>query len=172
MNISVQIEGDSSTSGAIKVHYFPSNGPITTNAQLNTANYYLIESLSFTPSSEEKSATFALGSEYDRFYIAIKVENTCFILRRLKVSYNVCHSDPEGLVVFPDTPIGTSAATVSAKCTDNAMVSPGSSLTITCNTDGTFFGSPSCSCDGGHFESGESCHRETAKYTCITFRML
>ena len=160
MNISVAVEGDSSTSGDVKVHYFPSNGAITNNAQLNPANYERIKTLSYTPSSEEKIVYFSLGSQYDRFYIAIEVDNTCFKLRGLKVSYNVCRSDPEGLVVYPDTPISTSATTTDAKCKDNAIVSPGSSLSITCNPDGTYSGSPSCSCGGGHFESGQSCHRE------------
>ena len=172
VQITVAVEGDSSSSGSVKVHHFPSNRPITNNAQLNTANYNFIKSLSFTPSSEEKSAYFFLGSQYDRFYIAIEVEKTCFTLRGLKVSYNVCRSDPEGLVVYPDTPVGTSALTVSAKCKDNAIVSPGSSLSITCNTDGMYSGSPSCSCGGGHFESGDSCQRKIAIPVYMTFSML
>ena len=168
MNISVAVEGDSSTSGDVKVYYFPSDGAITNNAQLNPANYEPIKTLSYTLSSEEKFVYFSLGSQYDRFYIAIEVDNTCFKLRGLKVSYNVCRSDPEGLVVYPDTPVGSSATTTSARCKDNAMVSSGSSLSVTCNTDGTYSGTPSCSCDGGHFESGASCHRETIMHNvCI-----
>ena len=73
VNISVIVEGSSSTSGAIKVHYFPSNRPILSGAELNTSNYTFIKSLPYTPSSEEKSLTFSLDSQYDRFYIAVKV---------------------------------------------------------------------------------------------------
>ena len=164
MQIIVDVEGDSSSGGPIKVHYYPSNGPIASNAQLNTDNYNLIGSLSFGASTSKQSVTFSLGSQFDRFYIAIAVEDTCFYLRGLQVSFKACQSDPVGLVIYPDTPVGTSAATVSAKCKDNAIVSLGSSPSITCNTDGTFSGFPSCSCDGGHFESGESCQREITIY--------
>ena len=161
MQIIVVVGGDSSSGGTIKVHYYPSNGPIASNAQLNSDNYEFIGSLFFNASVyDEKSLSFTLGSHFDRFYVAIEINYTCFTLRGLKVSFNVCQKDPEGLVVFPFTPIGSSAATVSAKCTYNAIVSPGSSLTITCNTNGTYSGSPSCSCEGGHFESGQSCQRE------------
>ena len=59
--------------------------------------------------------------------------------------------------MYPDTPISSSATLVLATCKDNAI---GSSLNVTCNTDGTFSGSPNCSCAGGHFESGESCYGE------------
>ena len=174
INISVAVEGDSSSSGTIKVHYFPSDGPITTNAQLNTANYIFFKSVPYTPSSEEKTVTFNLASQYDRFYIAIEVENTCFTLRDLHVSYNnVCRSDPKGLVVYPDTPIGNSTTTTSAKCTDSAIVSSGSSLTITCNTDGTFSAVPSCFCGSGQFESGGNCHREIIVHdVCIYVAIL
>ena len=163
--ITVDIQGDTLScsgckSNAVKVYYYPSDGPIANGAQLNMNNYDMINSVSFGVSTQEKSVTFSLGGEYDRFYIAIVAENVCFTLRKLLVSYKVCPTETVGLVVYPDTPIGSSSVMTNGSCKANAAAIWGDSLTITCNTDGTFSGSPSCSCVGGHFQSGEACYRE------------
>ena len=101
------------------MYYYASNGPIAENAQLDTSNYIQIKDFGFGSNKEEKSGSFFLGRHFDRFYIAIKESGSgYFTLTSLKVSYNVCRSDPEGLVVYPSTPIG-SAAIVSAKCKNN-----------------------------------------------------
>ena len=118
--------------------YYPSDGQIANGAQLIADNYNFIASLCFGLSTEEKSVTFSLGGQYDRFYIAIVAKNTHFTLKRLLVSYEVCPTKTEGLVVYPDTPIGANAATVSAKCKANADVVPGGSLRITCKEMGLF----------------------------------
>ena len=171
VTITVDIQGDretsscsSCTSNVVKVYYYPSDGAITSNAQLNTKNYNMIGSVSFGVSTQEKSVTFSLGGQYDRFYIAIVAENICFTLRRLLVSYEVCPTETVGLVIYPDTPIGTNADS-SAKCKANAGVVPGGNLNITCNADRTFSGTPSCSCLGGSFQSGEACYREFMQCT-------
>ena len=163
--ITVDIQGDTSScsgcnSNAVKVYYYPSHGPIASGAQLNANNYNMIDIASFGVSTQEKSVSFSLGGQYDKFYIAIVAENTCFTLRRLLVSYEVCLMKKQGLVIYPDTPIGSSSVMTNGSCKANADVSLGGSLSITCNTDGTFSGSPSCSCVGGHFQSGEACYRE------------
>ena len=166
----MDILGDTSScmgcSNTVKVYYYPSNGPITSGEQLNSANYILIDSPSFGATSQTKSLTFSLASQFDRFYIAIVEENSCFTLRRLRVSYAVCPMETVGLVVYPNTPIGASAVTGSASCKPNAAVSVGGSLSFTCDTDGTFSGSPSCSCVSGHFQSGESCYGELYNIFC------
>ena len=147
----------------VKLYYYPSNGPIASGDHLDTGNYILIGSAAFNI-FDTHTLTFSLGSQYDRFHIAILEENSCFNLKRLQVSYRICPTETTGLIIYPDTPIGASAETVAASCTDGADVSPGSSLSVTCNTDGTFSGSPSCSCSGGYFLSGESCHRKINEY--------
>ena len=170
----MEIQGDtSSCSGcgnAVKVYYYPNDGPIASGAQLITSNYNLIGSPSFGVTTTKKTLTFSLGGQYDRFYIAVVEENSCFTLRKLNVLYKVCPTEKVGLVVYPNTPIGSSAVTTSASCKANAAVSPGSSLSITCNTDGTFSGSPSCYCKGGHFQLGETCYGEIIHYQFASYK--
>ena len=166
LTITVALQGDTSScsscnSNAVKVYYYPSVGPIASGAQLIADNYNFVDSVLFGMNTKEKSVTFALGGEYDRFYIAIVAENTCPInLRRLLVSYEVCPTKTVGLVVYPGTPIGSSSVMTNSSCKNNADVSLDGSLSITCNANGTFSGSPSCSCIGGHIQSGEACDRE------------
>ena len=182
LEITVEIEGDVDTSmcsgctDPISVYYYPSNGPIAMGEQLKADNYVLIGVASFGSMSTWKSLNFSLGSEYDRFYIAIVAENTCFTLEKLLVSYKVCDTDPVGLVIYPDTPVGSRAVNTSASCVANADVSPGSSLNITCSTDGTYAGSPSCSCEDGYVQVGANCGRSgyvflsqvnINSYTCV-----
>ena len=164
LEITVDITGDADSTNAIKVYYYPSDGAITSGEQLNANNYNLIGSPSFGAATQKKSLTFSLGGQYDRFYIAIVEDNSCFTLRRLQVSYSQCLTETVGLVVYPNTPIGTGAVTISASCKANAEGSPSSSLSITCNTNGTYSGSPSCSCKGGYFSSGEACFGEIIQY--------
>ena len=164
LEITVDIQGETRTcsrcSNAIKVYYYPSNGPIANEAQLNTVNYFLIESVVFGTMAEEVSLTFSLGTQFDRFYIGIVEENSCFTLRRLRVSYSFCSMETGGLVIYPNTTIGASAVSTSASCKANAIVSPGASLLITCNTNGIYSGSPSCACVSGYFSTGEACAGE------------
>ena len=69
--------------------------------------------------------------------------------------------------MYPNTPVGASDVTTSASCEANAAVNPGASLSITCNTDGTYSGSPNCSCAGGYLLTGETCTGEIMQWTCI-----
>ena len=53
--------------------------------------------------------------------------------------------------MYPETPTGTSAVSVTHQCIANAEVNGGG---LMCNTDGSWSGSPSCSCVSGN------CHGE------------
>ena len=157
----MDIEGDATGSDAIEVYYYPSDGAIARGARLDTSNYIPIGNVSFGVRSTREVVTFFLDSRFDRFYIAFVEEDSCFVLRRLRVWYSFCPTATDGLVVYPKTPVGDRALTALASCKANATVSPGSSLSITCNTNGTYSNSPDCSCIGGHIESGEACYGET-----------
>ena len=166
LKITVDLEGDATSNDAIEVHYYPSNGPIESGAQLNASNYVPIGNVSFDTRSSREVVTFFLDSQFDRFYVAIVEENSCFTLRRLRVWYSLCPAASDGLVVYPATPVGESAIDVLYSCKDNSVID-GPSLTVTCNPNGTYSGFPICACIGGYIESGEACHGEDV-YVYVT----
>ena len=148
-------------SGNARVYYYPSDGPVASNEQLNTANYVEIGATQLTLSSEAYSYSFFLDGTYDRFYVAVVDDGYCVWLRRLLVFYSACTAEATQQVVYPVVPIGETGVPANASCSDRFAPSPGSSLSITCNPDGTFSGSPDCStCIGGHFMFNGDCFGE------------
>ena len=137
----------------------PSDGPVATNEQLNTANYVEFGATQLTLASETYSYSFGLDEMYDRFYVAVVDDGYCVTLRRLAVFYSVCitgETDPQ--VVYPVVPVGVTEVLATASCAETFQLSPGSSLSITCNTNGMFSGSPDCStCIGGYFMRNGGC---------------
>ena len=144
------------------VYYYPSNARVANGRKLNATSFIPIASLSFGSTTTEESLTFSLEREFDSFHIAIEVENSCFTLKRLRVSYKFCSMETAGLVIYPNTPIGASAVVSSASCKANAIVSPNAFLRIVCNTNGTYSGSPNCSCVSGYFSMGGICKGKNA----------
>ena len=146
-------------SGNLRVYYYPSDGPVATNEQLDTDNYVEFGSTQLTLASETYSFSFGLGETYDRFYVAVVDDGYCVRLRRLVVFYTVCitgGTDPQ--VVYPVVPVGVTDVPATASCAETFQLSPGSSLSITCNTNGMFSGSPDCStCIGGYFMLNGGC---------------
>ena len=148
----------------LHIYYYPSNGPVASGAQLNTANYIHAATMSGFKFPRYKSVTFYLGSQFDRFYIAIVAERVCIAKDHIQVSYRYCTKKKAGLVVYPRTPIGANAVNTSASCKANAVVSPNTSLSVVCNTNGKFSGSPQCLCEGGYFSTGKTCYGENSEH--------
>ena len=149
----------------LHIYYYPSNGPVANGAQLNTSNYiYAGEMVTSTALTLTSHVTFSLSSQFDRFYIAIEAKKICIEMFHVKVSYKLCPKKNVGLVVYPSTPIGASAANTSASCKANAIVSPNTSLSIVCKTNGAFSGSPECLCAGGYFSTGKACYGENSEH--------
>ena len=69
--------------------------------------------------------------------------------------------------MYPETPTGTSAVSVTHQCIANAEVSGGG---LMCNTDGSWSGSPSCSCVSGHILDGGNCQGSIIQSYC-TFNL-
>ena len=65
----------------------------------------------------------------------------------------VCKAKNEGLVYFPTVSAPVSGSvTVTTQCADNAHVSPGSSLNVTCTSNGNWSGvTPVCECADRNF---------------------
>ena len=71
----------------------------------------------------------------------------------------VCRAISEGLVRYPTTlaPMNGSE-TVTALCADNAHIRSGSSLNVTCASNGSWSGLiPQCECDSGYHAVGQIC---------------
>ena len=61
-----------------------------------------------------------------------------------------CEAQTVGLVRYPATLAPNSGSTtVTAQCADNAR-RVSSSLSVTCNSTGSWFGSPRCQCNAGY----------------------
>ena len=80
----------------------------------------------------------------------------------------MCKAKNEGLVYFPTVSAPVSGSvTVTTECADNAHVSPGSSLSVRCNSNGSWSGvTPQCHCDDGHFVTTGDDGRDTCQGTC------
>ena len=160
VDIYAQMSTCSGCNSVVNVYYYPSNARVANGVKLNATNFIPVGRLSFGSASTEESLTFSLERQFDGFYIAIVEENTCFTLRRLRVSYPFCFSEAAGLVVYPNTPIGPGSVITFASCKANAIVSLNTSLGIVCKRDGRFFGSPQCSCVSGYYSTGGTCKGE------------
>ena len=172
LKVTVQLEADTTqscvdsqtcSSGTAGVYYYPSNGEAAGNERTNTDNYVSIVTTSLTITPKTHSFSFGLDANYDRFYIAVVDQGYCVTLRKLHVFYNTCIAETTSKnVVYPSIPVGDTTVPATASCSGSFAPSPGSSLDITCNPDGTFSGSPDCSiCQGGHFMSSGQCLRKT-----------
>ena len=80
----------------------------------------------------------------------------------------------EGLVVYPTTLASDSGSvTATARCADNAHVSAGSSLSVSCDSDGTWSAENAvCECDEGYEvvkneNGGEVCQGWSLQSQCV-----
>ena len=65
----------------------------------------------------------------------------------------MCEAKSEGLVRYPITLTpDNGSVTVTTQCADNAHIRTGSSLSVTCTSNGSWSGPiPACECDEGHY---------------------
>ena len=130
------------------LYYYPSASEPSSSSKQNTANYIHIGDVTATNGAEQtESLSFNLGSQFGGFFLAFRDQDSCAGISRVKVYRGTCPQRTEGLVIYPETPAGTVAVSVTHQCAANANVS-GSGLM--CNPDGSWSGSPSCSCVPGY----------------------
>ena len=83
----------------------------------------------------------------------------------LHTDCDVCEAKSEGLVRYPTTlaPVNGSV-TVTTQCADNAHVNNGSSLNVSCESDGTWSVTNAlCECDEGYEVGNNDNGRETCQ---------
>ena len=130
------------------LYYYPSASEPSSSSKQDTSNYIHIENVTATNGNEQtESFSFNLGSQFGGFYLAFRDQDSCGSVNRVQVYRGTCPQRTEGLVIYPETPAGIAAVSVTHQCAANANVS-GSGLM--CNPDGPWSGSPSCSCVPGY----------------------
>ena len=100
------------------------------------------------------SSSFVLSEGQNGFYIAIQDPGACVIIRRLVVYRKRCPTRQVGLVLYPETPAPLTHVSVEANCVSNAA---GTGLTLMCNSEGVWSGTPQCQCNPGYRTEGSSC---------------
>ena len=130
-----------------KINYYKTNSPQNQSNYQDTDKYTHLATLS--ASNTNFTSTFTLTPSEDGFYLAFQDEGTCIELVQVIVYQLRCPPQQVGLVSYPDTPSPlTGQVEVQGSCKDGAH--PEGSLTLMCNSDGTWSGSPACSCDVGY----------------------
>ena len=134
-----------------EVHYSPS-ASASSSAQSTASGYMSLGTVSTT----SETLSFNLGPQYGGFYLGFRDQDSCSSMNRLMVYRGTCPSRSEGLVVYPETPTGTSAVSVRHQCVANTAEVTEDQLM--CSTSGTWSGSPVCQCKPGHrLVGGNSC---------------
>ena len=138
------------------LYYYPSASEPSSSSKQNTANYIHIGDVTTTNTDEQiESFSFNLGSQFGGFYLAFRDQDSCASVNRVQVYRDsICPQRTEGLVRYPETPTGTTAVSVTHQCAANAHVSGGG---LMCNPDGSWSGSPSCSCVSGYRVVATTC---------------
>ena len=155
----------SCTPNLIRLHYFPRGSIPAAGRIIGTNNYIHIGDVDTSANSLQTSTfTFNLASQYSGFYLGFQDQDSCGTVERVQVYRTICPSHTEGLVIYPETPTGTSAVSVTHQCIANAEVSGGG---LMCNTDGSWSGSPSCSCVSGYILNGGNCQGSIIQSYCI-----
>ena len=126
----------------------------TVNATLatNTTNYDRVGEISspFNSSTVRFNGTaqIELTSERSGFYLAFVDVGTCITIYHVLVSYNVCLSGIEDLVLLPETLAPT--AELSGQCIDNSSTAGGMDPVIRCSNEGRWEVELGCLCNPGY----------------------
>ena len=137
------------------LYYYPSATQPSSSSKRNTDNYMHIgDVVTNTRTQQTKSFSFNLGSQFRGFHLAFRDQDSCGAVQRVQVYRGTCPQRTEGLVRYPETPTGIAAVSVTHQCAANANIN---GRGLMCNPDGSWSGSPSCSCVPGHTRNRDTC---------------
>jgi len=126
-----------------------------------TSNYQLIRRVQqpngFAQRTYQTSITFIPSGNSNGFYLGFKDTGTCVNIQRIQIYYNKFTPVAPSPVICPETglpPAGTTAS-VTCSCPANSVAT--SSFQMTCRSDGTCTGNPTCQCQGGYGLQEEHC---------------
>jgi len=119
-----------------------------------TNNYQLIRRVQqpngFAQRSYQTSFTFIPSGNSNGFYIGFKDTGTCVNIQRIQIYYNKFIPVAPSPVICPETGLPPAGTTASVTCSCPANSVANSSLQMTCHSDGTCTGNPTCPCNEGY----------------------
>ena len=136
---------------------------VDATAARNTTNYQFVRRIEqpsgFSQQQYAASFNFTPSGNTNGFYLGFRDTGTCLNILRLQVYYIIICPVVDPPVVCPKVgqPRQGSTVQVSCSCPANSIVTPGSSLQLTCHSDGTCDGNPSCQCNEGYREVTGGC---------------
>ena len=105
------------------------------------------------------SFTFIPSGNFNGFYIGVRATGTCASIRRLQVYYNTFQPIAPSPVICHETGLPPQGTTIQVTCSCPAnSVRTSSNLQLTCSSDGTCTGNPSCQCLEGYGFQGAECN--------------
>ena len=146
----------------VDMYRYERNGVDATAAR-TTTNYQLVRRIeqpsNFGQQQYAASFSFTPSGNTNGFYLGFRDTGTCINLQRLQVYYNGLQPVVDPPVVCPEVgrPPQGSTVPVTCSCPGNSTVTPGSSLQLTCHSDGTCDGNPLCQCNEGYREITGGC---------------
>ena len=104
------------------------------------------------------SFTFIPSGNFIGVYIGVRATGTCTSIRRLQVYYNSFQPFAPSPVICPVTGVPPQGTMIQVICSCPAnSVRTSSSLTLTCSSDRTCTGNPSCQCLQGYRQLPRQC---------------
>ena len=154
----------SCTPKTFAVYYYPSVSDPGSSEGIH--NYRHIGRITTTNKGLQTSSfTFNLTSQYSGFYLGFRDQDSCGTIQRCQVYRDICPSRKEGMAIYPETPVGTSAVPVTHQCIENAEVSDEG---LMCHPDGSWSGLATCSCVAGHVLERGQCRGIIAHHNALT----
>ena len=131
------------------IQKYKTNSPQSQSNYQNSDIYSLIGTADTIFTRATDTFDFQLSSSERGFYLAFQDEGTCVTVSRVIVYRRRCPGQQIGLVVYPEIQSPASGRVeAEASCVENAYAE--SDLGLMCDSEGTWTGSPVCSCDVGY----------------------
>ena len=142
-------------------------------AARDTSNYQRVrrieQPIDFSQQQYAESLSFTPSGNTNGFYLGVRDNGTCVNIIRLQVYYIIICPVVDPPVVCPKVgrPPQGRTVPVTCSCPGNSIVTPGSSLQLTCHSDGTCTGNPSCQCNEGYREIPGRCVGMPTPYALV-----
>ena len=144
----------------VDMYLYERNGQDRAAAR-TTSNYQFIRRIQpngLGRAVNQISFTFIPSGNFNGFYIGVRATGTCASIRRLQVYYNSFQPIAPSPVICPKTGLPPQGTTIQVTCSCPAnSVRTSSNLTLTCSSDGTCTGNPSCQCLEGYRQLPRQC---------------
>jgi len=144
----------------VDVYHYERNGRNDAAAR-TTSNYKFVRRIQqpngFAQRTYRTSFTFIPSGNFNGFYVGVKDTGTCINIQRIQVYYRSFQPATVDPVICPGTGLPPAGITALVTCSCSANSVATSSLQMTCHSDGTCTGNPTCQCLEGYQELPREC---------------